>query len=153
LQDSQVYVSMLIDEEYLDRIRKDGVVTIQTQGLLGDKFLSVSIGTGPAAPSGSTLSSTEEGDISGILEKAGKVVDNTVDIPQRMADFMQKFQTDTLDNVTASVKSLSAVLHEVEKGNGLVHDLVYSKETGKDIVKNLGDVSKNLSNITGQVEK
>ena len=44
LNDSLVHVTLLINEDYLERIRQDTVVAIETQGLLGDRFISISSG-------------------------------------------------------------------------------------------------------------
>ena len=151
-KDPKVYVEFLINDDYLERVRKDTKVSIQTQGLLGDRFLNLSLGTGEPLTPGQTLESTEEGDVAQVLQKAGTVVNNIADVSDALAVTLKKIETESLDDIADSFKSLAAILAEVKNGQGFLHRLVYSKKTGDDIVGSLESASKDIASITKQVD-
>ena len=63
LNDPSVHVGLLINEDFLERLRTDSVVTIETQGLLGDRFINISTGKDQQLlPPGSYLKSEDSGD-------------------------------------------------------------------------------------------
>ena len=43
--DKQIIIKLKIQKKYMDRIRQDSFVTIRTMGLLGDKYLDISVGS------------------------------------------------------------------------------------------------------------
>jgi phospholipid/cholesterol/gamma-HCH transport system substrate-binding protein len=53
----QLIVELAIDKDYEDRIREDSVAAIKTQGVLGDKYVELSIGSPekPALQSGAEV--------------------------------------------------------------------------------------------------
>ena len=68
----KIIVKLSIDKEYSDRIRKDSVVSIKTLGLLGDKYVDISVGT-PSQPEmlpGGALKDVNEAQIAGVLSGA-----------------------------------------------------------------------------------
>src|SRR5947207_8777933 len=65
----KVRVDLNIARRYADRIRKDSIARIETQGLLGDKVVEVTVGT-PATPPlqpGEVLTAREPTDFARVL--------------------------------------------------------------------------------------
>src|SRR5437867_6157902 len=80
---SKFRVKFRIVEKLFPVIRTDSVASIQTDGLLGNKFLQIDIGTTGPAPAGCTLRSREPFEIGDLLAKIrGTVaaIDMTVDV-------------------------------------------------------------------------
>jgi phospholipid/cholesterol/gamma-HCH transport system substrate-binding protein len=153
LSDPKVHVTMRINEDYLDRIREDSLVSIETQGLLGDRFLSVSTGASPTKLfAGATLKAHEAGDISEVLGKAGEVVDNAAEISEHINEFLAEFREESVSDLKGSLKSLSKIVKEIETGKGLVHRLIYSGKDGQDILDALSDASNDLKDIFHQIQ-
>jgi outer membrane protein OmpA-like peptidoglycan-associated protein len=99
----QYRVKMRLDQKLHPLIRQDSITTIQTDGLVGDKFLEIDKGSdgAPECPAGGTISGMEPFDFSDLmqegrglldttnttLESAGEVADN---INQAMTEFLAR---------------------------------------------------------------
>lgn len=151
--DGKVQVSFLVNSNYLDRVREDVVVSIQTQGLLGDKFLSLSstLGGKTLAP-GATLKGQDAGDLTEILTKAGSIVDNSVEITASLKDFLKNFDKSTIDALGSGIKSLGSLAKEIEDGKGLLHRLVFSKKDGDDILSDIKAAADSMREVSGKVK-
>lgn len=148
LQDPSIHVKLLINEQYLERLHVDSKVSLETQGLLGDRFLSISTGQTPKQLlPGATIQSIEASDMADILEKAGRIAENTVKISESADEFFRKFKDDTLVSLTEASQHIAALTKEIEQGSGLLHRLIYSKKDGDDIMKMLTDTSADLRGI------
>lgn len=149
-----VNVVLLVNEDYLERIRSDSLVTIETQGLLGDRFVNISMAAGGRPlPIGSTLNTVEPADIAQVIQKAEQIVDNTVHISERINDFLGAKGQDTLNNISEGAKSLSGILKEVETGKGMLHSLVYSEQTGENLTDSLNSTAADIREITREVRE
>ena len=129
--DTRVHVKFLVNNRYLARLQTDSVVAIETQGLLGDRFLNIIPGSeNSLLPPGATINSMEASDFTQVLSKANQIVDNTVEISNNINEFVGVFKTDALDKITRSAESIANITKEIEKGNGLIHRLIYTQEPG-----------------------
>ncbi|MCB0333127.1 MAG: MCE family protein [Bdellovibrionales bacterium] len=154
LSDSQVSVTLLINEQYADRIRSDSKVSIETQGLLGDRFINISIGHKKGIlPPESILGVHEGGDMSDVIQRAGDVSRDVAEISETVRDVLKEFQEEGLDDLTQAVKSLASITSAIEEGEGLVHRLIYSKKEGKDLVSNLEATAEDLSSLMREVKE
>ncbi|RMG42417.1 MAG: MCE family protein [Candidatus Dadabacteria bacterium] len=148
-----VYVRFLVNERYLHHIRTSTVAELQTQGLLGDRFLALMPGgKGTIAKPGSLIKSHEGSEIEDVLNKASRVVDNTVDISESVKDFLKAFKTDTQPKLTEAAKHLAAITKEIEEGDGMMHQLIYSKEAGDKIIKSLSSITSDLKSVMAEVK-
>ncbi len=139
LGDRKVQIRLSIDKAFQERIRRDSIATINTQGLLGDKIVSVSLGGADEEilKDGETIKSEERPSLFSIAEKGGAI----------------------MENINKAAKAVTGVLDEVEKGKGLVHTLIYESEdrpVGRDFAElaaNLRDASKDLRQVLRKVNK
>ncbi len=151
-QDSRVHVKFLVNADYLERVKADSRVSIETQGLLGDRFLSISLGSDiKQALPGASLQSVESGDLAEILSKAGQVVDNTVKISENINQLSGKLKSETIDHLTSAVDGVAQVMKELKSGDGLLHRLIYSKEDGDKIIGTLDRSSRDIRAITREI--
>ncbi|MBN8548115.1 MAG: MCE family protein [Deltaproteobacteria bacterium] len=152
--DGRVEVSFLVNDNYLDRITDGVEVSIQTQGLLGDKFLSLSSASPKAAPlsPGSKLSSRDASDMTEILAKANNIVDNSVEITEALKDFLKNFDKETITSLSSGIKSLGSLAKEIEDGKGLLHRLVFSKKDGDEIMNDIKAASESMREVSSKVK-
>ena len=70
--DKQIIIKLKVQKKYMDRIRQDSNVTIRTMGLLGDKYLDISVGSPQYAvlPPGSTLNNIQSTQLSSVIAGA-----------------------------------------------------------------------------------
>lgn len=151
--DIRVHVKLLVNVDYLDRLRSDSAISIETQGLLGDRFLTITPGTDKnlIAP-GSEVKSSEAPDLAQVLSKAGEVVDNTVKISRNVNDFIDTLKKDSLDDISRAANSLANLSDQIEKGDGLLHRLIYSKKDGEIIMKGVSEATEALGDISTQIQ-
>lgn len=139
LGDKKVIVRLEVNKEFQDRIRKDSIAEINTQGLLGDKYISISLGTPPneILQDGDALVSQEKTSFAEIIEKSGAFI----------------------DDLSKAAQSATEVLDEVREGEGLLHTLIYETEerpVGRDfaeITKELKGVSREMRQIVQKINK
>ncbi|NDC37418.1 MAG: MCE family protein [Proteobacteria bacterium] len=149
LSDPRVHVTILINQDYLERIREDSEAVIETQGLLGDKFISVTPGSklGEVLP-GAELKGVDAADISGLITRAQTVVENTVNVSENFKQLVGELRAESLKEVTSTFRTASDLLKQIKDGDGLITQLIYSKKGGQEILNNLKDTSKGLKDIT-----
>ena len=65
----KVRVDLSIARRFSDRVRKDSVARIETQGLLGDKIIEITVGTAGAPPigPGEVIASTDPMDLGQVV--------------------------------------------------------------------------------------
>jgi phospholipid/cholesterol/gamma-HCH transport system substrate-binding protein len=154
LENKQVQILLEIDRRYAQRIRGDSVATVATQGLLGDKYVSVSVGS-PAHPElepGGTLAHVEPQNIFAAVETGTEVIDNLKSITEEIDVMIRGEEGETaqrsLQDIVASVRNL---LNETEQGRGILHELIYDRELPRKIdslVDNLESASGDLKEVT-----
>lgn len=149
LSDPRVHVTILINEDYLERVREDSEVSIETQGLLGDKFVSLSYGSKLGeVPAGSELKGVDAADLAGVIGRAQIVVENTVEVSENFKKLVGELRTESLHEVTSAFKNASDLLRQIKEGDGLINQLIYSKKDGQAILNNIKETSKSVKEIT-----
>jgi phospholipid/cholesterol/gamma-HCH transport system substrate-binding protein len=111
--DAAMVVVMKMDRSTRDVIRTDSVASIQTEGLLGDKFVEVSFGS-PAAPR---------------VEDGGRISGApTLDL----ADLVQK-TTSTMGELQAAAGQLKEIGTKINSGEGSLGALVNDKKLYQEL--------------------
>jgi len=135
IRENYIVVRVKVVGDVAPRIRRDTVARIRTHGLLGDKFIELAGGSSQseALPGGSLISSVDPVDYEALLGGGG----------------------DVIQNFTEATASLKAILKSIEKGEGLLGQLVASDKGAKwdETAGNLRSASASLKNILGSVEK
>jgi phospholipid/cholesterol/gamma-HCH transport system substrate-binding protein len=126
---SKFRVKLRINETLSGLVRTDSLVTILTEGVVGNKFLSINVGTAqaPAAASDSTLASKEATELSALLDQAkGTITD--IDVTVRNANSVI---TTASQLVTTVGGNLNSTLNEVKTTVGNANDVVVGLKEGK----------------------
>jgi phospholipid/cholesterol/gamma-HCH transport system substrate-binding protein len=153
LSDTRVHVTLLVNDAYLERVRPDSMVAIETQGLLGDRFVSISPGTQVGVtPPGSTLPSAEVADFAQILHTAQAAVDNTTEITQRINRSLEGLSPDTFTNLAAAAKSISDIFEAIKTEEGFLHRIIYDEKDGKMLVRSLSLAAQDISETIREVK-
>lgn len=134
-----VKVIMKISNRFRERIKEDSVATIVTQGLLGDRMVSVTVGS-PEKKS---------------LEGGDELIAVS---PTGFTELMTKGDA-LVDNVNKVAKNVNALLEEVRSGKGALHELIYNPKGGEmvdaaaEVASNLKGVSRNAEQISGKINR
>lgn len=133
-EDPNVYVGVLINSEFHDRIRTDSIATIETQGLLGDRYLSLRTGHNPTLlPAGAALQSDEPRDFGEAIQQAGSLVEEVHGVAADVRSFFERLEKGPLRELTSSTEHLSGILNEIEHGRGLLHAVIYDARGGETL--------------------
>jgi phospholipid/cholesterol/gamma-HCH transport system substrate-binding protein len=113
VSDTSVRVEILIDESTRKFIKKDAVASIGSEGLMGNKILVITPGTG------------------GKMEIENGDTVETVQ-PVNMDDIMTSLKT-TIDNTSKITHDLSKITSDVQSGKGTIGRLLMDPSMGQDI--------------------
>ena len=111
----KITVLMDVQRSTHDIIKQDSVAAIETEGLLGNEYVSISFGSArsPNVKDDDTIASQPPLVIADLMRKADGILDTS-----RQA----------LDNVTAAAANLSAISGKINEGQGTVGALVNDKK-------------------------
>jgi len=121
IEEKKIVVTMKIQREFHDRIRKDSEAKITTQGLLGDKAIFITVGSAdePEVKSGGEIKARKGLSIESFGEKGAELLDN-------------------INDLIADIKSKDSLLHALlydPKGEEIIQDLAGMISSVKDIRK------------------
>lgn len=160
-------------------VRSDSVASIQTDGLLGNKFLQVNAGSSSAAlaPDKSMIQSTEPFDWSDLMDQISKAVDQVnvvlsdskeqlaavlgqIEDVSRSANVLIKDATPQVESILASADrigaNLDAIIDGVQQGRGTVGAVFKDEELSASVKRSVAKTEETVENIrdtTGSVKK
>lgn len=127
---AKVRVSLSVARRFGDRIRKDSVARIETQGLLGDKIVEISLGSAAALPlrPGETIASRDPVEMSRLAGEGVEILKNVSALSGSVRTTVEKFnESRTLEDLSAVLSSARRLTEQVEKGSGWLHVLIYEE--------------------------
>jgi phospholipid/cholesterol/gamma-HCH transport system substrate-binding protein len=151
-------LKMNVEDRLHGLIREDSLVTVETEGLVGDKFLLIHSGTAhsPEAAAESTLAGKEAFDLTKMLEQAQGLMNQagtTITALQgTMKDVSGRLDT-TLDTATGTLRTADGTIRNV---NGVVLDVRNGKGTAGLLLEDkatAADVKESLANVKQTTEK
>lgn len=138
-----VRVVMQLDQSVQDRVRSDSVASIGTIGLLGDKYVSISMGTatGRVLEDEQELASVSPIDLSMAVVRGTEAIDNVATLAENLnlvvGSFHEAMGGERLADAAASAvkatEGLGEVVREVREGKGLLHSLIYDSYEGGEV--------------------
>jgi phospholipid/cholesterol/gamma-HCH transport system substrate-binding protein len=133
----KVRVDMSIAKRFSDRVRKDSVARIETQGLLGDRIVELSVGTTQAPPTkdDDVIAGKEPTDFGRIVSQGADTVKNVAALAESLkatADSINKSKlvedaSATLANARKVTDQVGRIVNEVEHGKGWARTLIYEE--------------------------
>jgi len=116
----RVTVVMDLNKSTHEIIKQDSVVSIETEGLLGNQYLAISFGSPGIADvrDGDTLATQPPLEMSDVLKKASDLLDGS-----RQA----------IENATKAAANLDSISTKVDKGQGTAGALVNDKQLYKNL--------------------
>jgi len=150
-----VRVIMQVSSEVMPLVRTDSVAGIGTVGLLGDKYVSLSIGTSAGAPlgDGDEIASVSPLDLNTAVVRGTEAIDNIATLAQNLNKVVSDFDQGTGGRKLAdSAAGLSEIVKEIQSGDGMLHTLVYEPYQGSALADAEASVAS-LRAVIEQVEK
>jgi phospholipid/cholesterol/gamma-HCH transport system substrate-binding protein len=129
----KVRVAMSVAKQYGNRIRKNSIAGIATQGLLGDKIVEISVGTAetPAIQAGEVVATRDPFEVTDAVAQSA----------------------DTIKSVTALADSLRKTAETLNQ-SGLIEDAAATLKTAHTLADSLGkEASVTLKSARGVTER
>jgi phospholipid/cholesterol/gamma-HCH transport system substrate-binding protein len=156
----KVRVGMKIAKQFADRIRKDSEARIQTQGLLGDRIIEITVGTAQTAAvqPEETILSKDPVDISHVIGEGAGVVRSVAALSESLRQVAEQFQKsrvmddlgDTMKTTRKVAEQVGRIADRAEKGPGLAHTLLYEEPIA---LRRVNDLITSTQAIIARVER
>lgn len=149
-----ITVKMKVQRKFQDRIREDSEASIETQGLLGDKYIYITMGSGdkPALKQNAFVTAKKTLSLFAMADKAGSIIDNIDAAAKSFREVMDTFKGPSGESdVKSIVSSIRKMTDQAEKGKGLMHALFFDPE-GEKVVANLSRAMKAVGDVATQAE-
>jgi phospholipid/cholesterol/gamma-HCH transport system substrate-binding protein len=147
-----VKVVLTIDEDVKERIRADSMASIGTIGLLGDRYVEVSLGSPdqPALEDGAEIRVANPANLSRVIDTGTQALDNIATLAKNLNTVVVGFQGDKgSKGLVSSVESVSDILSQIQHGNGLLHSLIYDEHEGGG----MASLEKSLTTFEGILDE
>jgi phospholipid/cholesterol/gamma-HCH transport system substrate-binding protein len=147
-------LKMSVDDQLHGLIREDSLVTVETEGIVGDKFLLIHSGSEHAslARAETTLQSKEPFEMTKLLEQAQGIMTQagtTLNgLQGTMTDVNRHLDT-TLDTATGTMKNVNSVVLDVRNGKGAAGLLLEDKATAADVKQSIANVRQTTETLNG----
>lgn len=154
ISDSAVSVHLIIKEEVQKYLKTDAVASIGSDGLMGDKVLTITPGnsSNEIIKDNATIASVKAIEMEDIMKGVKKSVDNAAIITDQLAEFtininnkqgvISKLMTDanfansltkTLTNLESSTQEFSVFTKKMNSSKGVLSKLVTDEKLGKSV--------------------
>ena len=156
----KVRVDLSIAKQFATRVRKDSVARIETQGLLGDRIIELTVGTAEAPPTkdGDVIVSRDPTDFSKIVSQGAETVKSVSALAESLrttADTLK--QSRLIEDASATLAStrqvtdrVARMVDQVEKGRGWAHALIYEEPVA---LRKMNDVIATTQRLLDRVER
>ena len=154
-RNNRVKVVLNINENQRERIREDSVANIQTFGLMGDRYVAVTVGSEDESviPSGGTIETEEIIELADALEAARPTLENLENTMQNISNLTDRLASPESD-VAGFLNNLKTITSDVREGKGTIGALVqrddlYEKtttvlDTTQQTMRNFEEASANV---------
>ncbi|HEV8307584.1 MAG TPA: MlaD family protein [Methylomirabilota bacterium] len=149
---AKVQVELTLVRRVQNRVRADSVARIETLGLLGDKIVEVTLGSPGATvlPDGAELATEEPFDTGRLMKQGSELLRNVAEISGELKATIGKVTESTLGpDLAETVRAVRVLTAEIEKGQGLLHQLIYDRRLGTAVA----DAAQTLRQVNATVKR
>ncbi len=126
-------VMLHIDRDVQERIRADSVASIGTIGLLGDRYVEISLGSESAEPrpEGGEVATVTPTNVSLVFDRGAIALENVATLASNLNGVVKDFgQATGGRRLAESVGALAAIVEQIQDGRGLLHSVIYEDYEG-----------------------
>ncbi len=146
-------IRLQIDSKLSALVRDNSLVTVETDGIVGAKFLQIHEGTNSSkqAPLGATLPSAEPFEISALENKVSGILDNAnstmSDLRGRMDGAIDSIHA-TANNADGMVTNANGIVSGVRQGKGTVGMLLTDRQTESEVKQTISSAQETATNLS-----
>jgi len=154
----EIFVTMKVMNQYQSRIREDSVARIDTVGVLGDKYVAISMGSteSPTLEDQSWIVTNPALDVLEYTKKVTDILNSTSSIGNKVDLMLGGEDEAARASLSNSFKHLEGILREAEEGSGLIHALVYDETLTRRVNRSLANLelaSEDLRSVTNEIRQ
>ncbi|TDP60929.1 MlaD family protein [Flavobacterium dankookense] len=173
--DSTVIVTVVIKEEMLQYIKTDAIASIGSDGLMGDKVLTISPGktSNKAVKNNNTIASTKAIEMEDLMKSVKVSVDNAAIITNELAVFSQKMNNNdgalskimndkklaqsienTLFNIETGTEGFASFTSKMNNNNSVLSKFTTDEKLAKSLENaftNIENGTQNFSTFTNKI--
>jgi len=126
-------VVLQVDREVSERIRGDSMAMIGTIGLLGDRYIEISIGTAGGRPleDGEELATITPLDLGSVVAKGTQALDSIATLAANLNQLVEGFgKQGGGESLASSMGAFRGIVSQIQDGRGLLHSLIYDDYAG-----------------------
>lgn len=156
-------IVMRLNRRYQDNIRTDSTAKLVTEGLLGNRYVTITRGvTGSVIPPGGVVPGAETPEMTEVVERSAEVAENLRVLSATLSEIVAKvnrgegsigkFMNDSslYDHLDASVSKLQDMITSIQEGKGTAGKLVASDELYNKVDNAVGSIDDVLSAVKEQ---
>lgn len=153
----EILVKLSIYESYAERLRGDTRARIETEGMLGDKYISVSVGSPdqPQLAPGDWVAAEQSTSLLEYQKRATELLNNAEQMTSKINAMLGEDSEAEEASMARIISSVERVLAAAENGEGLVNALVYDRGIVNRVrrsMSNLESATAGLSSITTEIK-
>lgn len=173
INDSAVVVSLLMEEDVQKYIKKDAMASIGSDGLMGDKVMTISpgISSNETVKDNDFIKSKSPVEMEDLMKSVKTSVDNAGIITAQLAEFtynmnngegtLSKLMNDkefanslkkTLVNLEVSTKEFSQFTSSMNNGKGILSKVVNNEQLGTKVDSTMSNLEKGSKQLTELME-
>jgi phospholipid/cholesterol/gamma-HCH transport system substrate-binding protein len=158
-QPSQKFrLKLNVEDQLRGLIREDSFVSVETEGLVGDKFLLIHSGTDHSAEAqpNSTLPGKEPFEMTKMLEQAQGIMTQAgttiTQLQGTMKDLSGHIDT-TLDTANGTIKNVNGVVNDIRAGKGTAGLLLEDKATAAQVQQSIANVHQTTDQLNQSTKR
>jgi len=140
-------ITLAINSNYKEWVKKDASIVFKTQGVLGDKFLEISGGTDQSLPvtDGDLLLTNEKNQFDQIITKSEDVMALAGSILTKVDKIISSVENNRLDKILINLENLTNNTNKV-----MIH---FNDKKISESLANFKQSTESMSKITKQIEE
>jgi phospholipid/cholesterol/gamma-HCH transport system substrate-binding protein len=156
----KVRIDMTVGKQFADRIRANSVARIETQGLLGDRLVEITVGTAaapPAAP-GAVIASRDPTDITQVLNEGAQTVKSVAALAESLRATAETLnQSKIVDDAAATVAAARKLTEQVGRDAAVTASSVrqLAEQVSREVTSTAStarEVAERVSRVIDRVE-
>jgi len=155
--ENKIEVAMKIRKKFQQKIRSNSIVSISREGLAGEKFLNITLGSVDSSvlEDGNRILARTAVEISDLADKITPTIENIEKISSNLIEITEKLASPTGELAT-TLRSIQDITTDLKQGKGSLGSLIRDdKKLYKDIeaiLKLSKRIAKNLEDTTASLK-
>jgi phospholipid/cholesterol/gamma-HCH transport system substrate-binding protein len=156
----KVRVDLSIAKQFSNRVRKNSVARLETQGLLGDRIVELTVGSAASPPTsdGDVIVAQDPTDITKIVSQGADTVKNVAALAETLKSTAETLkQSRLIEDASATLTStrkvterVARMVDDIEKGRGWAHALIYEEPVA---LRKMNEVIATTQRLLDRVER